>query len=279
MVSPGWQAVSSVTELAELQDAEPFRERSAAVLFLLHNNMDRLERNFAAVDRLMQGTFGEVVYCVYENDSMDGTAAWIRTLATERDDIRLLSEQGFKPAEADGRDSRWRYERMAVCRNQCLDLARLHAQDVDYVIVLDIDFTSFEQVYVAAAIREMDAIDPDWQALCGSGLSQRDLDVYGPIMRIVPTRGALPVRLYDVAAMSTDTTLQDRLVGAAMVRPAFHEPVRVRSAFGGITIYKPSALYPLRYEGWDCEHVCLHRGMQKVFMSHKLSPLMVAAEE
>ena len=254
-------------------------ENKAAVLFLLHDNMDRLERNFAVVDERMQRTFGEVVYCVYENDSTDGTAEWIRDLAARRDDIRLLSEEGHRPALAEGRDGPWRVERMADCRNQCLDLARRHAPDADYAIVLDIDFTAFDQVDVAAAIREIDQLHPEWQALCGSGLSQRDLGVYEPVMRVVPTRGSLPVRLYDVAAMETGTPRQDILASAAMAQPAHHPPVRVRSAFGGIAVYKPELLYALHYEGWDCEHDCLHRGMQQVFMSYKLCPLMVALED
>lgn len=250
---------------------------AAAVLFLLHDNMDRVERNFAMVDDRMQRTFGDVLYCVYENDSTDGTAEWIRDLATRRDDVRLLSEQGYRPAMAEGRDSEWRYERMAACRNRCLELARQHAPNADYAVVLDIDFADFGQVDIAAAVREIDELHPGWQALCGSGLSQRDLGVYGPVMRVVPTRGSLPVRLYDIAAMQTGDGEQDALAAAAMAGPAFDPPVRVRSAFGGIAVYKPEALYPLHYEGWDCEHVCLHRRMQDVFMSYKLCPLMVAA--
>ncbi len=249
----------------------------AAVLFLLHDNMDRLERNFAIVDDRMQRTFGEVLYCVYENDSTDGTAEWIRDLSAQRNDVRLLSEQGYRPAMAEGGGSRWRFERMAACRNRCLDLARQYAPHVDYAIVLDIDFKEFEQVDVGAAIREIDRIHPEWQALCGSGLSQRDLGVYGPSMHVVPTRGSLPVRLYDIAAMLTDTDQQQEgLAYAAMARPALHPPVRVRSAFGGIAIYKPEVLYSLHYEGYDCEHVCLHRRMEEVFMSFKLCPMMVS---
>lgn len=250
---------------------------TAAVLFLLHDNMDRLERNFATVGDRMQRAFDDVLYCVYENDSTDGTAEWIRDLSAQRDDIRLLSERGYRPAMAEGRDSEWRYERMAACRNQCLDLARRHAPDVDYAIVLDIDFAEFSQVDVAEAIREIDGLHPGWQALCGSGLSQRDLGVYGPSMRVVPGRGSLPVRLYDIAAMQTEDGGQDRLAVAAMAGSALDPPVRVRSAFGGIAVYKPEVLYSLHYEGWDCEHVCLHRRMQDVFMSYKLCPLMVAA--
>ena len=246
----------------------------AAVLFLLHDNMDRLERNFAILDDRMQRTFGEVLYCVYENDSTDGTAEWISDLAAQRNDVRLLSEQGYRPAMAEGRDSRWRYERMAACRNRCLDLARQHAPQVDYAIVLDIDFVEFSQVDIAAAIREIDELHPGWQALCGSGLSQRDLGFYGPSMRVVPTRGSLPVRLYDVAAMQVGDDEQDALAAAAMAGSALDPPVRVRSAFGGIAVYKPEVLYALHYEGWDCEHICLHRRMQDVFMSYKLCPLM-----
>jgi hypothetical protein len=78
--------------------------------------------------------------------------------------------------------------------------------------------------------------------------------------------------------METDTPQQDALAVAAMARPSVHPPVRVRSAFGGIAVYKAEVLYALHYEGWDCEHVCLHRGMQEVFMSYKLCPLMVALE-
>ena len=47
------------------------------MLVLLHDNIDRLARNFAMVDDRMRRTFGEVLYCVYENDSTDGTAEWI----------------------------------------------------------------------------------------------------------------------------------------------------------------------------------------------------------
>ncbi len=251
---------------------------TAAVLFLLHDNMDRLERNFALVDELMQRTFDRVLYCVYENDSTDGTAEWISDLAARREDVRVLSENGYRPAMADGRDSQWRYERMATCRNRCLDLARKYAPDVDYAVVLDIDFAGFDQVYLAEAIREIDELHPGWQALCGSGLSQRDLGFYGPSMRVVPTRGSLPVRLYDIAAMETDTPQQDALAAAALAGPADDPPVRVRSAFGGIAVYKPEVLYSLRYEGYDCEHVCLHRGMQDVFMSYKLCPMMATLE-
>lgn len=247
----------------------------AAVLFLLHDNMDRLDRNFAVLDDRMQRTFGEVLYCVYENDSTDGTAEWIRDLSARRNDVRLLSEQGYRPAMADGRDSRWRYERMAVCRNRCLDLARQHAPHVDYAVVLDIDFADFSQVCIAEAIREIDRLHPGWQALCGSGLSQRDLGVYGPGMRVVPTRGSLPVRLYDIAAMLTENGEQDALAAAAMAGSALDPPVRVRSAFGGIAVYKPEVLYSLHYEGYYCEHVCLHSQMQQVFMSYKLCPMMV----
>ena len=53
----------------------------------------------------------------------------------------------------------------------------------------------------------------------------------------------------------------------------------MKSAFGGIAVYRPAALYPLLYEGDDCEHVCLHRKMQHLFMSFKLCPLMVALDE
>jgi len=268
-----------VTEsLSELDSASGFPESKAAVLFLLHDNRDRLDRNFAIIDSRMQRTFGEVLYCVYENDSTDGTAEWIRDLSARRNDVRLLSEQGYRPAMAEGRDSRWRYERMAACRNQCLGLARQYAPHVDYALVLDIDFAGFDQVFLAAAIREIDLLHPGWQALCGSGLSQRDLGVYGPSMRVVPTRGSLPVRLYDIAAMEIDAPQQDVFAAAAMARPAFDRPVQVRSAFGGIAVYKPAVLYSLNYEGWDCEHICLHRRMQEVFMSYKLSPLMAARE-
>lgn len=270
--------------VSELDGDVCLAESRAAVLFLLHNNMDRLDRNFAILDDRMQRTFGEVLYCVYENDSTDGTAEWICDLSARRDDVRVLSEQGYRPAMAEGRCSRWRYERMAACRNQCLGLARQHAPHVDYAVVLDIDFAGFSQVYLAAAIREIDHVHPGWQALCGSGLSQRDLGVYGPSMRIVPTRGSLPVRLYDILAMQTDTFQQpgndeqEALAAAGMAGSALDRPVRVRSAFGGIAVYKPEVLYPLHYEGWDCEHVCLHRRMQDVFMSYKLCPLMVSRE-
>jgi hypothetical protein len=259
-----------------------FPESSAAVLFLLHDNMDRLDRNFAVLDDRMQRTFGEVLYCVYENDSTDGTAEWIGGLSARRKDVRLLSERGYRPAMTEGRWSRWRYERMAAGRNHCLDLARQYAPHADYAVVLDIDFDGFEQVDVAAAIREIDRQHPGWQALCGSGLSQRDLGVYGPGMRVIPTRGDLPVRLYDIAAMQTDVLQQPRndqheaLLAAAMAGSALDRPVRVKSAFGGIAVYKPAVLYPLQYEGGECEHISLHRRMQHVFMSFKLCPMMAS---
>jgi hypothetical protein len=228
----------------------------------------------------MRRTFGEVTYCVYENDSTDGSAEWARDLAARRGDVKLLSERGHTPALVEGRRSPWRFKRMAACRNRCLSLARTYAPGVDYAIVLDIDFAGFDQVYIAAAVREIDRFFPGWQALCGSGLSRDDLEVYGPSMRVVPTRGGAPVRLYDVIAMQTEAfpkPSSDRtqaLAVAAMAGSALDPPVRVKSAFGGLAIYKPDPLYRLEYVGGECEHLSIHRNLRDVFMTHKISMMM-----
>lgn len=277
--------VSSTVDSLTYSDDTYVKQRSAVVLFIVHNNINYLGRNFAIVDCMMQRTFRDVLYCIYENDSSDGTAEWLSTLARNRTDIRLKSEVGYKPADVEGKSSEWRFKRLAACRNECLALARQHAPHVDYGIVLDIDFVNWDQVCVAAAIREIDKWDPQWKALGGSGLSQLDLGVFGPALRIVPTRGSVPVRLYDAAALRTKTIrdpINDReqmVAAAKLTGSVFDPPLRVLSAFGGIAVYKPDALYPLQYEGYDCEHVCLHRRMQNVFMSFKLCPLMVSLDD
>jgi hypothetical protein len=57
-----------------------------------------------------------------------------------------------------------------------------------------------------------------------------------------------------------------------LMPPVGSDPIPMNSAFGGLCLYRREAYLAGVYEGGDCEHVSLHRSMQRAGYQLFLNP-------
>jgi hypothetical protein len=210
------------------------------------------------VGRLSEALFDvpEVRWYLVESDSEDDTPAVLAALAEEMGTFRFKGLERLR--------GRWpeRTERLAHCRNHYLmELRSPRHHDVDAVVIADFDgmFRCFTQEsWRSAWIRD------DW-AVCTANQKGPYYDIWAlrhpewcpddcwQRFRSLRAAGVLPEEALDQA------------VHSRMIRiPVDSAWIEVDSAFGGLAIYRRSALLAGRYEGIDaggrpiCEHVSLH---------------------
>ena len=224
---------------------------SITFLVMLHNRLDlalllraRLERYAAC--------FGRAKVLLLCDDSSDGTAQVMADWQSARPELVRNVPAPTVPPGLGG------YARMSCLRNTLL-LASESEPSTDYVAVLDGDLegpvSEEGLVHSIAVLRQPNAPD----ALAALGVNNW-LGVPG----LVPFLGysyydPIAFREHCWQRVDSDRAIRHRLGG--LRRGA--EPLIVKSAFGGLTLYRGEALRGLRYdpETRDCEHVSLHRAL------------------
>lgn len=200
---------------------------------------------------------------VYENDSTDGTLPLLEQHRADNPRLELISEVLNKPSWGSTRDPA-RMDHMAACRNRVLEHALQHHGDFDFLIALDLDLPL--------------GFSNDGLAHC-FGYSGWDWMGANGITAPLFAGAAAESFFYDAWAF--------RWPGDNQARP-FEEinqlrfapgkaPVSVWSCFGGLAIYRMSALHSgARYSGGECEHVAFHRELREKGHPHGyLNPNLV----
>lgn len=200
---------------------------------------------------------------VVENDSTDDTKDVLHAWQSRRTgrvvaDCRDLGREHLHLFE------RARVERYAEYRNRYRDIAASRFRDADTVIALDLDawggWSDAGVLHSVAMLAEM----PLAGAMASTSLYRAKTD-----------GGVLCWGHYDLWAL--------RLYG---IRPRFEPwqplwlpppgaaPIRVVSAFGGLTMYKADAFFNATYASHDgdIEHVGFHRSMAEVGWHVYLNP-------
>ena len=216
----------------------------------LRSTYDRLSHALSAANKLS--------FFVVESDSSDGTPEVLEQLAASHDNFNFrslgrLSEQIHK-----------RTERIALCRNAYLEeLQRNPAyQEVDYVVIADWDGVNdlVTEKGIASCWERV-----DWD-VCTANQA-------GPYYDIWALRHSLwsPNDCWEqqefLIRMGMNPLRARRLAvhSRMLVIPPASDWIEVQSAFGGLAIYRRSALESVRYVGVTddgkevCEHVSLHQ--------------------
>ena len=191
---------------------------------------------------------------VVENDSNDGTKdilhAWqasdparVRVSCTDYGDRPHL--HGWEPE---------RVERYAQYRNECRTMAQEIAPDADYVIVLDLDaWGGYSQDGVLNSIYWLERI------LTAGAMASVSL------FEIKDQLGTLHLCHYDQYAFRWESwTHRIREWFTRWIPPIGSPPMLVKSAFGGLCVYKGAPFYASHYfshEG-DIEHAGLHKSLK-----------------
>jgi glycosyltransferase involved in cell wall biosynthesis len=252
------------------------QELEVAIVGVARNCARSIERDLA---RLRQAAtiFKRVHLLIVESDSDDGTPALLAQLARRMPQLRHLSLGALRP------DIPERTARIAHCRNAGLDeLASnpLYAS-VSHVLMSDLDGVSRDIDADAIASCWADGA-PAWD-MCAANQGDYYYDIWAlrhetwcpgdawsQHAALVPVLGR---------AAADDVALFSRMVHIDARRPM----IEVRSAFGGLAIYRKEALLAARYVGLDdngaevCEHVTLHAQMRAQGARLYINPALINA--
>jgi hypothetical protein len=251
----------------------------AVFVGVARNCADHLARVLPNLDRLA-GTYEQASFLFAVSDSDDGTLSQLRDWLAEGRTGQAIDLGTLVD------DMPLRTVRIAHARNVCLDV--LHSSPygpVDHVVVADMDDVLTEPVVVDA-----------FQA------AKAWLD--GAPERAGLFANAAP-RYYDIWALRHDSwcpadcwrpiwdSSSRRREEAAKFREVFQRqihipptlpPIAVRSAFGGLALYKKRFLTDVRYRGTDergrevCEHVAFNEAIGRAGgQLHILPRLVVSA--
>lgn len=251
------------------------RESRLAVLAIARNAMPFMANTLALVEETA-GFFAGASAYIYENDSVDDTAAALDIFASRRGGVIVehdtLGEPDTRGYEPD------RTVRLAKCRNKCLEWLAARPQPPDYTLVLDLDpqggFSPEGILNSLGWIAEYSSSN-FMPAVGGMASYSLCCDVIEDDLRIAQ---------YDAWAMRLNWW-EDRRdfpggnVWAHMLLPPIgSHPIPMNSAFGGACLYRTPALLSSRYSGVsekgepDCEHVALHRRMKSNGYQMYLNP-------
>lgn len=244
-------------------------DQDVVVVSIARNAKPYLANTCLLVDELRQG-FRSLRWYIYENDSNDGTGEFLEVFAAgrewvtvERETLGVPDERGFQKS---------RTERLAGCRNRCLEWVRHNAHAAAWVIVLDVDPQrgfSVDGVYNSIG----------W--LCTKRTQQSSLPAGGMAsysLYAVNGDGDVPrIAHYDAWA-ARPNWWRDRKdeIGMAwfsmLLYPVGAPPQPFNSAFGGLCVYATEAFLSGGYSGEDCEHVPHHRRMHDAGWQLWLNP-------
>lgn len=246
------------------------------VVAIARNAMPYMETTLALLDELAANFAGTSVY-VYENDSIDDTAATLDAFAAKRPSVVVEhgttgepDTRGFEPD---------RTVRLARCRNKCLDWVEANSSSAPYTLVLDLDpHGGFSPEGILNSLGWIsEYVGTSWSASGVGGMAS-----YSLYCR--KEGDSIGVAHYDAWAMRLNFW-EDRKASPGgmmwahyMMPPVGSTPIPMNSAFGGACLYRTEALLSGRYDGIgvngqpDCEHVALHRSMRASGYQMYLNP-------
>lgn len=196
--------------------------------------------------------FNDYAIVIYENNSTDKTKDILAKL-DENPRIHIISEdlQFVKSAVLYGSQNNRRFQLMAQYRNKCLQYIREMSDEYDVVGVVDMDLEGGISLEGVA-----DSISYDtWDMIACNGRNRYN-GLYYDMLAFKSIQGN---RIKNFSGLESGLCI-DRY------KLRFEKGdslVKVKSAFGGMAIYKTQVYLSSIYSGKDCEHVTYHEEMIK----------------
>lgn len=232
-----------------LKGKEFIQNKNIVITGLTRNNGDKLYNNIKLLDNLKINSS----YFLYENDSTDNTQDLLQKLSQENPNCQYLSEKLNLIQYGQVKDKE-RTQRLAECRNICLEFIRDNHRTSDYVIVMDFDYSLlsidglFHSFGVLAENNKIDAT---------AGFSY-EIKMNNILWNY--DSWAFRWTWWDDLQKQYDYYNIDPMGWFGLYYPPIgSSPIFVNSAFGGSCIYKTSVFLNGKYSGEDCEHVMFHK--------------------
>lgn len=242
--------------------AAVMRDAKVAIVGLARNCGHSLRANISrALD--IAADCREAAVHIEENDSTDDTKKILLEASAESCNITATLQTLGRKQRGDefaGPRTRDLAEYRTTCQSWVLDFAA----DSDYVVVVDWDQRGGWSHYGVVNGFGWLAATSDAYGMASVSLLETAvvaMDENTPIK----TTGWLH---YDAWALRLNTWLDDYRMGHGSWKHQWiplvgSDPVHVRSAFGGLCIYRTQDYLAGTYSGEDCEHVTFHRTIKE----------------
>lgn len=219
--------------------------------------------------------FGSVSFFLVESDSSDNSLDVLNRLAQVKENFSFVSMGSLKKHHPK------RTDRIAVCRNRCLEELDNNPiyKGIDLIVVADFD--GVNTLLNKEAVRSCWEIT-DWD-VCTANQKGTYYDVWALRHNLLCPNDWNEVYRFLTSSLKMGSieakkkTMEARLISI----PKDSDPIEVESAFGGLAIYKRKSIEGKRYSGLTetgeeiCEHVPLHQQMRNSGSNIYINPKMV----
>lgn len=252
---------------------KPLSSSKILIVGLARNCENVIEREVLRISSAFSEA-KDINFLVIESDSDDGTLVGIEKLSVNDwfEFITLGKLRNQYPK---------RTERIAICRNRYLEEIKTNPKygDIDFVVVADLDGVNSE--LTKAAIKSCWTLTEDWDA-CFANQSKAYYDIWALRHKTwCPNDCWQTYRFLFDNGVSKFAALQAAVYSRMISISHDKTPIEVDSAFGGLGIYKKSAILSSSYIGLDdneeefCEHVYLHTIMRGKGLNLYIVPSLI----
>ena len=201
--------------------------------------------------------YEDAAFVIAENDSEDETKSMLRSWLGRQSHGHLIDLDGLMAIE------QIRTQRIATARNACLDFIFSGTYcDYDHLVMLDFDDVNALPISIEDFLAAMNFLEENPAA---AGVFANQAMAYYDIRALRHASWCMDDCWEQIAARPRWMSLGLAKILYVYRRqfsiPADARPIRVRSAFGGLGVYKMSKILDCRYDGLDsdgrelCEHV------------------------
>ena len=258
------------------RDAKDFQEKTlrgyetmkSSALIICGITKDDAETLPLTIGRIEKtgGYFRDYRVIIFENDSMDQTPAILRKWAKENRKVKIISESLLNLPVF----SRSRFDRLAYCRNRCVEYINdlTEVDGYEWVMVADMDLRGgWSYDGLASSFAET-----GWDAVASNSIGYH----------------YLRKTYYDTLALKPQTVLKKnwvfRLFGEGWQFRRNDPLIPVQSAFGGLGLYRREVFFTRRYSGRAgdreaCEHHALNADGKLRFFLNPSQITVVGTQE
>ena len=191
--------------------------------------------------------YEDAAFVIAENNSEDETKSMLRTWLSRQSHGHLIDLDGLMAIE------QIRTQRIATARNACLDFIFSGAyRDYDHLVMLDFDDVNALPISIEAFLAAVNFLE---QNPIAAGVFANQAMAYYDIRALRHAIWCMDDCWKQVAARPRWMPLGLAKILYVDPRqfsiPVAARPIRVRSAFGGLGVYKMSKILDCRYDGLD----------------------------
>lgn len=216
-----------------LEKMKQINENSAAFCLLARDCESNLQRNLSYIENY-RNQFQHSIVIAIENDSHDGTKKILEKWAQESEGFILKSQNHPEWS------SLHRVQRIALCRNEYMDILREQNESYDFVIIIDMDVELCDVDFMEV----IHNAPSDFSALFANGryylsvLRHRVPMFYYDLYAYVPNNS--PKIVFIGGELGDNGDVLERLLRR-------QEYVQCDSAFGGLAVYRFETIQNLTY--------------------------------